>query len=287
LWLRFVSRCLAGAAWVSVGVVASLAQAQSAPDGHQVFSSVCSACHQATGKGIAGAFPPLAGHLAEIARQDGGRAYVMGVVLFGLQGQLSVEDATYNGVMPAQQGALSDEQVAAVLTYVATELDDSGGEPVDPFDAAAVAEVRAAPRTPQENYALRQTVLAAAAPAPPPPAAEGEGPPPPIYTDAQAHRAEPLFASKCAECHGENLKGGGMGGGAPLSGVSFRHKWSGKPVGALFDFLRTQMPQDRPGSLTDQQYADLVALILSANDFPSGSGEVVPDSKALQNRYFD
>lgn len=282
---RFLSCVLGGL--LAFGA-ASSALAQSSEDGHAVFSSICSACHQASGKGIPGAFPPLAGHAADIARKDGGRDYLISVVLFGLQGQITVEDQDYNGVMPAQGAALSDEKIAAVLSYVTGELDDAGGEPVDPFDPAAVAEVRQTSRTPQDNHELRQTVLAeAAAPAPAPQTADGEAPPPPTYTEAQVHRAEPLYADKCAECHGENMRGGGMGGGAPLSGAGFQAKWSGKPVSALYDFLRTQMPQNRPGTLTDQQYADLVALILSANDYAAGSTEVPPDSKALQGRFFD
>lgn len=261
--------------------------AQAAPDGHALFNTHCSMCHQTTGKGIPGAFPPLAGHLADIARQDGGRAYLTSVALFGLQGQITVDDLDYNGVMPAQGSALSDEQIAAVLSYVAIDLDDTGGTPVEPFQAADVAEVRSDVRTPQENYALRQEVLAqASTEAVAAPVAE-EDRLPPTYTAAQVRRAEPVYDAQCAECHGDNMRGGGMGGGAPLSGFSFTTKWSGKPVSALYDYVRTQMPRNRPGSLTDQEYADLVALILSANDYPAGSGEVVPDSQALQSRFFD
>ena len=255
-----------------------------APDGPSVFSSTCAACHQATGAGLPGAFPPLAGHAADIARLDGGRGYLTSVVLFGLQGQISVDGQTYNGVMPAQ-GQLSDEQIAAVLTYVTNELGE--GEAVEAFDPSAVAEVRATSRTPSDNLELRSSVVAKEA-APAPVAAAGdEGPPAPFYTNAQAQRVQGLYRDVCSECHGEGLNGGGMGGGAPLRGPVFQNKWSGRPVSALYDYIRVRMPQDRPGSLTDQEYADLVALILRANDDQPGSREVPPSSAALSEPVFD
>ncbi len=255
-----------------------------APDGANVFASVCAACHQASGAGIPGAFPPLAGHASDIARLDGGRDYLISVVLFGLQGQISVDDQAYNGVMPAQ-GQLSDEQVAAVLDYVTNDLAD--GEGVDAFDPAAVAEVRATSRTPSANLELRSSVVVEEVEEAPVAAEGEEGPPAPFYTNAQAQRVEGVYRDVCAECHGERLKGGGMGGGAPLSGPVFENKWSGRPVSALYGYVRARMPQDRPGSLTDQQYADLVALILRANDYQPGSREVPPNSAALSEPVFD
>lgn len=258
--------------------------AAQAPDGASVFASSCAACHQATGAGLPGAFPPLAGHAADIARLDGGRAYLTSVVLFGLQGQITVDEQTYNGVMPAQ-GQLSDEQVAAVLTYVTNDLGE--GEAVDAFDPATVAEVRATSRAPSDNLELRSTVIVDEVEEAPVTTEGDEGPPAPFYTDAQAQRVQGLYRDACAECHGERLNGGGMGGGAPLRGAVFENKWSGRPVSALYDYLRVRMPQDRPGSLTDRQYADLVALILRANDYPPGSREVPPNSAALREPVFD
>lgn len=264
-------------------MLAAHAAAQ-APDGASVFSSTCAACHQASGAGLPGAFPPLAGHAADIARLDGGRAYLTSVVLFGLQGQISVDEQTYNGVMPAQ-GQLSDEQVAAVLTYVTNDLGE--GEAVEAFDPAGVAEVRATSRTPSANLELRSSVVAEEVEEAPVAADGEEGPPSPFYTNAQAQRVAGQYRDVCSECHGERLNGGGMGGGAPLRGPVFHNKWSGRPVSALYDYLRARMPQDRPGSLTDQEYADLVALILRANDYPPGFREVPPSSEALREPVFD
>ena len=50
----------------------------------------------------------------------------------------------------------------------------------------------------------------------------------------------------------------------------------------MFGYLKATMPQDRPGSLTDQQYADLLAYILRNNDYPSGNQELPTDLELLQ-----
>lgn len=80
--------------------------------GKVVFEQSCAACHQLDGKGVAGAFPPLAG--SDFLNQDMKRA--MNIVKNGLSGAIVVKGEKYNGVMPAL--GLSDEDAANVLTYV-------------------------------------------------------------------------------------------------------------------------------------------------------------------------
>ena len=82
--------------------------------GASVFANLCAACHQATGLGLPGAFPPLAGSdyvLGEEMR-------VVRIVLRGLTGPVTVKGQTFNGAMPAWADQLSDAEIAAVLTYV-------------------------------------------------------------------------------------------------------------------------------------------------------------------------
>lgn len=107
--------------------------------GQQVYMSNCMACHQANGQGIPGAFPPLAGHAAELYAADGGE-YLSHVVLFGVQGSITVDGATFNGFMPAWP-QLSDEQLAAVLNHVVVKL-GSAPEGFVPFQAADLAAER-------------------------------------------------------------------------------------------------------------------------------------------------
>lgn len=85
-------------------------------DGKQVYGAKCVACHQASGLGVAGVFPPLAG--AEWVMGD--EKVLVSILLHGVQGELVVKGTTYNGAMPAF-GNLPDEEIAAVLTYVRSE----------------------------------------------------------------------------------------------------------------------------------------------------------------------
>lgn len=83
-------------------------------DGVATFSSICAACHQPTGSGIPGVFPPLAGS----EWVNGRDTTVAAIVLNGITGSLTVKGNTFNGTMPTFKSQLSDEQIAAVLTYV-------------------------------------------------------------------------------------------------------------------------------------------------------------------------
>jgi len=86
--------------------------------------ATCAACHLARGEGIPGGFPPIRNRAAAIARLEGGREYLITVVSFGLMGQLQVDNTTYFGVMPGNQGSMSAEQIAAALNYSIFELID-------------------------------------------------------------------------------------------------------------------------------------------------------------------
>lgn len=83
--------------------------------GKRVYTQTCFACHQLTGEGMAGVFPPLAKSDFLLADKD--RA--IRAVIKGLAGPIKVNGTDYNGVMPPV--LLNDEQVAQVLTYVRNE----------------------------------------------------------------------------------------------------------------------------------------------------------------------
>jgi caa(3)-type oxidase subunit IV len=120
--------------------------------GNQVFAANCVGCHQANGQGIPGAFPPLAGHAAEVYAA-GGREYLPQVLLYGLQGPIQVEGMTYNGMMPAW-GHLSDDQIAAVINHVVAELGDAP-EGFVPYTADDVAAHRGDELTSAEVHEVR------------------------------------------------------------------------------------------------------------------------------------
>src|SRR5579864_2535017 len=143
-------------------------------------------------------------------------------------------------------------------------------------------------------FVLHATVRAEAQPQPPtaqPPAAAAESNGPKtsvwdgIYTNDQANRGKQLYADACASCHGPELTGGEMA--PPLVGGDFTSDWNGLSVGDLFDRIRISMPQNAPGSLTGQQNADILAFMLQANKFPSGTTELAKDAMMLKGLKFE
>lgn len=102
-------------------------------NGAVVYDRVCKACHQANGEGMAGIWPPLAG----AGDYYGDAQNHARIVVHGLNGEIVVKGETYNGVMPAQGGLLSDYEIAAVLTYVRHSWGNDDGM-VSPEDVASV-----------------------------------------------------------------------------------------------------------------------------------------------------
>ena len=89
-----------------------------------------------------------------------------------------------------------------------------------------------------------------------------------VYTQAQATKGEADYSQNCAACHGSTL--GGNGEAPALVGAQFISDWAGLTVGDLFDRIRTTMPQDDPGALKRDTYAEILAYLLKANGYPAG-----------------
>jgi mono/diheme cytochrome c family protein len=103
-------------------------------DGKTLYEANCAACHQADGKGLPGAFPPL-------AKSDfiaGDKSKLMEVTVKGLSGPVTVNGVEYNNVMPAMN-FLTDEELALVLNYVVNSWGNPGGK----FKASVIAQYRA------------------------------------------------------------------------------------------------------------------------------------------------
>ncbi len=112
--------------------VAALTRAQM---GKKVFDTTCIACHQANGLGVPGQYPPLAGS----SWVTGSEERIIRIVLHGLNGPITVEGKEYNNVMAPLGGALKDEQIANVISYVRASWGNTAAE-VQP---ETVAKVRA------------------------------------------------------------------------------------------------------------------------------------------------
>ena len=98
-------------------------------------------------------------------------------------------------------------------------------------------------------------------------------------SDAQVGRGRAIYQKNCQDCHGTTLDNGEFGG-PPLKGSYFRQHWGSGDVSALFGFMNSLMPPDRPGQLSPESYADLTAFLLSSNGYAAGSEELTADVDA-------
>jgi mono/diheme cytochrome c family protein len=245
--------------------------------GAQTYAGTCAACHQTNGEGVASTFPPLAGHAAKVVSRPGGRDYVIRLVLFGLEGPIVADGKPFNQVMPAWEGILNDEQLAGALDYALNSWGNDKALPVgfQPITPAEIAASRPTKMTATGMHELRERIM--------PDAATTAPLLPATFTQEQADRGHASYRRYCQDCHGSNLDNGEFGG-APLTGLYFARHWSNGTVAALYGFIRTKMPPDRPGKLNPQTYADLAAFLLSRNGYSADQQADLPPDPAVQER---
>lgn len=145
--------------------------------------------------------------------------------------------------------------------------------PVPPHDAAVARPAHASPVRQPDALAGRTAAVA--------PDAQTVTPDEPgarrsvrqgVYTAAQAERGRRLFDDRCVSCHQPDQ----------YVGEGFLKSWAGQTADSLFDLLRTTMPQDNPGSLKPQAYADLLAYLFQLNGLPPGDTELKAVSRVLR-----
>ena len=147
-------------------------------DGEQLFTKNCASCHGNDGQGTPGTYPPLVG--AKWTTQEDMKKEHIKIVLNGLEGEISVQGQTYNGVMQPFGQKLNDAQVAAVVNHERTSWGNQGGEVTEELVAEARAE----------------------AGLPPFPAGGAE----PVPQDELMSVGERVYGA-CVSCHGEDGKG--------------------------------------------------------------------------------
>jgi mono/diheme cytochrome c family protein len=124
-------------AWQGGGAAADAGQPDPMVVGKRVFTQNCVVCHQTTGLGVAGQFPPLVASEWVVGGDWNGDNHLVKILLAGLQGPIQVKGSTYNNAMPPWK-QLKDEQIAAVLTYIRAEW----GNSAPPITADFVKKVR-------------------------------------------------------------------------------------------------------------------------------------------------
>ena len=104
-----------------------------------------------------------------------------------------------------------------------------------------------------------------------------------VYTQEQARAGKAVYDAKCASCH----DGGTMG--PELWGAPFLESWDGKTVGTFFERIKTTMPEDAPGSLSESEILNVIGYVLQTNGFPAGdaamqNGSALATMKFVRNK---
>ena len=97
-----------------------------------------------------------------------------------------------------------------------------------------------------------------------------------VYTKAQAGRGSDAYTDICLACHSR----------ARFRGDDFATKWADKPLATLYKAVKS-MPLGEPNSLDPQDYADVVAYLLSVNAYPEGPQELAPSDEAVAAIWLD
>lgn len=96
--------------------------------GENIYDRVCSTCHQSNGQGVEGVFPTL----VDTDYVNGSVGRLAGLIVHGLYGEMEIKGVIYNGNMPAWGDQITDEEVAAVMTYVRNSFGNKSSDvPVD------------------------------------------------------------------------------------------------------------------------------------------------------------
>jgi mono/diheme cytochrome c family protein len=138
---------IAGLTAATLLALPSVVSAQKAKTGPEVYAT-CTACHQATGLGLPGAFPPLAGS----EWVNGKPEWPIAIVLHGMQGEMTVKGAKFNGMMMPWGPTFNDQEIANVVTYVRSSFGNKSAA----VTAAQVAAVRAATKARKTQWTVAE-----------------------------------------------------------------------------------------------------------------------------------
>jgi len=92
-----------------------------------------------------------------------------------------------------------------------------------------------------------------------------------VFTAAQAASGRSVYRGSCESCHSTS----------ELGGPAFWSEWVGRALVELFSYVKSSMPKDNPTSLSDDDYANVMAYILQLNAMPPGDRPLPSDSTAL------
>jgi mono/diheme cytochrome c family protein len=229
-----------------------------AQQGAAIYTTQCAACHGAQLEGSVG--PALTGtaFLKLAATQHLTPKSLLEVV---------------STTMPmAAPGSLKPEQYASLVAFILLRSGYPAGDiplsrhNVDLSNLDLGIDRNAVSVSGQQNAAPRLSAAERAA-------LQG------VFTDAQVKLGKEFYSDNCLQCHGGELDG--VEDAPPLAGKLFMSKWGGLPVGALHAYIDKNMPPGNGGALGAVSESDVVAYILSKNNFPSGPTPLPADPAGL------
>lgn len=100
-----------------------------------------------------------------------------------------------------------------------------------------------------------------------------------VFTEEQALDGRAVYARECVSCHGNTLRG--TNAGPPIVAHVLDDKYDQMPLSAYYSYMQTTMPQARPGSLSSQAYADILAFVLSVHGAEPGDTRLTADLDQL------
>ena len=141
--------------------------------GKRIYTQNCVVCHQTSGLGMPGQFPPLVGSEWVVGGDWVADNHLVSILLHGMQGAVQVKGVTYNNAMPPWK-QLKDDQIAAVLTYIRSEWGNAAA-PISPEYVKSMRDKTTARTEPWSQKELKampaESAGTRAAPAAPAPAA--------------------------------------------------------------------------------------------------------------------
>lgn len=223
----------------------AMAQADLQAQGQELYEQNCAVCHQPQGEGVAQSFPALAGN-----------ANLEDLPLIVTNIHLG------KGAMPPFPD-LTAEQIAALAAYIRNSWGNAFGEVSTEEVTAILGELGGAGGEAAGDQA-----------------SIWDG----VFTAEQAARGERGYTA-CTQCHGRTLNGAAddpdRKSTPPLARAKFLRNWDGRTLATLFEYTKATMPQQNPGSLSEQEYVDVIAYMLSVSKAPAGDAELPPDPAAL------
>ncbi len=228
-------------------VIAPAAVAQQGIDavlferGQQLYQDNCALCHQDSGVGDPPTFPALSGNDE-------------------LRDPVRIVTSIHQGTsrMPPFPD-LTAEEISSLANYIRNAW-------ANDFSSVTTEEVAAVLEGLEETGQM---------------ASVWDG----VFTEAQANRGQAVYPGSCGTCHGRRLNGApddpDMRSTPPLARAKFLRDWEGRSLATLFEYTRATMPESNPGSLTDEEYVDVIAYMLSVSGMPAGDRELRPDPQSL------